>query len=221
MTWYRGSWNDWVGGSLIAPVLAYAAWLSNHLQRPGREPVKITGWESFVGFLQSIPWVDGLSTSLPFGIALIPLVVLAVRWYHAGEPLPEKATTRPYTVHLMGATAIQTVGVGTAYAITGYSEMSGRPLEEIVMAMPSWMISTLTLLLTLGLTVGIIGPAICMYLDARYIGDRSALSLWGVDNMLLWLTIMGGQFTGIPTLIAVYLYLGKRETAQIETEVFA
>lgn len=221
MTWYRGPWKDWVGTSLVGPALAYAMWLSNFLQAPEREPVEITGWESFVGFMQSIPWLDGLTTSLPYGIVLIPLVVLAIRWYYAGEPLPDGATDRPYTVYLVVTAAIQCIGIGTAFAISGYQYVSGQPLEDILLAMPEWMISTTALLLFLGMSIGLLGPAVCMYLDARYIGDRSATDVGGVDSLLLWLTILGVQFAGIPTLIAVYLYLGKRETAQIETEVFA
>jgi hypothetical protein len=212
--WYRGPITDWVRAAVVGPLLALMGWLSFYVQT--WSVPKFATISGAVTYISNIPWVEGLTMSLPYGIGLIPIIVLGIRWYWAGEPLPEGVTARPYIVYAKGCAILQAMGVLTAWSMLGYTLYSGTEMLTVVKSMPILVVYGSFVLLSLGITVGLVGPTIFMYLDARYIDDRDALTAFDAKYVLLAIPLIGIQFAGIPTLLAVWYYDSRRDTATVD-----
>lgn len=216
--WYRGPWTDWLRAAVIGSLAALGGWLYYYTQ----DYTAASNSAPELGqFVAAIPWQQAVMESAPYAVALVPIVVLAIRWYLAGEPLPDTVTNRPYTVYLVGFTALQFACAAFAWSIWGYTLATGQEMQTVLLALPDILYGPLAMLLFLGLTVGMFGPAIAMYLDARYVGERSLLDAFGAPHMLLWFTFLGIQFAGIPTVLATYRYLSRRDRTRVDYEVLA
>lgn len=212
--WYRGPVSDWVRSAIIGPLLAFALWLSLYVQNQNEPAFKTV--PGGIAYAQQIPWVEGLLTSLPYGIAFIPIIVLCIRWYFAGGPLPPSLTNRPYILYAKGCAILQAIGGLTAWSLYGYTFVSGASMEQTIQGLPTVTLYPIALALSVGVLVGLAGTIVFMYLDARYVGERRLLDVLDTPNLLLYVPFFGIQFAGIPTLVAVWYYDSRRDTATVD-----
>jgi len=216
--WYRGPWSDWIRAVVVSVVLVVAGWLSFQQDRLNQS---VEGLDGMVTAFANMAWGTAVTDGLPYAVALVPVVLLVVRWYYAGEPLPESVTNRSYNVYLVGTTALQVVGGVVTWSLWIYALVNGTKLKTVLMSLPTDLVPALAFVLFISLSVGLIGPPVFMYLDARYLGDTSVLSPYGSPYLLPALTLFGVQFVGIPTVLAVYWYLSRRDRNRVEHELLA
>lgn len=212
--WYRGPITDWVRAAIVGPLLALMGWLSFYVQT-WTEP-DFSTISGGIAYAQSIPWTEAIITSLPYGLGLIPCIVLCIRWYFAGGPLPPSLTSRSYILYAKACAILQALGGLTAWSLWGYTLLTGKDMTPLLEQLPTAVLYILGLLLSVGILLGLAGTIIFMYLDARYVGDRTILDVREMPNLLLYIPFLGIQFAGIPTLLAVWYYDSRRDTVSVD-----
>jgi len=207
--WLRGPWTDWPKAAIAATlfsILGYFnfqdAWYNHEFSSIG----------AFLTWVQSLSWGSILTTCLPYAVVLTPILVIGIRWYFAGEPLPESVKNRPYIIYAWGLAGLQVLGGVIAWSLWGYSSITGQELRAVLESLPLWALQAMLVPLSLGLLIGLIGTPIALYLDARYKDCRDALDVFNTRYGLLAVAVMGIQFMGIPALLAVWHYNSKRRT---------
>lgn len=218
--WLRGPLTDWLFTAVLAPFATTLGVIYTRYNGTPAENPEIVSLQGFWNWVISLDWQGAFVDGLPAAAVIMPVFVWYLRWHRAGEPLPDRATEQGYTGLLVATTAMQAAGVGTAWAFYITSSLTGQDITSILTGLPSIALSLIGAVLLLGLTVGLFGPSVFMYLDARYLDDQEVLTVFDSPRLLLWIPILGAQLAGIPTVLAVYYYFAKRERAEVTRVVY-